>query len=404
MIRQFNYEEAKKRVKSLDDVLGPNGLLQGMLKDTVQEMLEAEATHHLGFSKHNPERRPLDNYRNGSSQKMVKTSQGNIDLAIPRDRNGTFEPQIVRKYETTANELEDRIISMYAKGMTTRDIGEHLRELYGVEASPTLISQITNKVLELVQEWQARPLETVYPIVYLDALHFKVRDQGKVITKAAYIVLGIDQSGKKDILGIWISQSEGANFWAGVLTDLRNRGVEDILIACVDGLKGFPEAIAALFPRTEVQKCVIHQIRNSLRYVASKHQKEFIVDLKKVYRAPTKEQAEAERLNLEAKWGQKYSLATKSWVDNWEPLSQYFKYPPEIRKLIYTTNPIEGFNRQLRKITKNRSLFPADDALRKLLWLGTNDIVKKWTMPVPNWAQIISQLAIYFPKRLILNA
>jgi putative transposase len=402
MTTQIDYDTAKKQCKTLDDIVGKGGLIQTMLKDTIQEMLESEMTEHLGYPKHHPAGQLTGNNRNGKSTKQLKTSAGTTDITIPRDRNGDFDPQIVRKYETSSNELEDKIVSMYAKGMTTRDITAHLRDLYGIDASPTLISNITDKVLELVTTWQSRLLETVYPIVYLDAIHCKVRDDGAVKTKAAYLVLGINQEGRKDILGIWIDESEGANFWTGVLTDLRNRGVADIFICCVDGLKGFPEAIEAVFPQTQIQSCIIHQIRNSLKYLASKDQKAFLADLKTVYTAPTREQAEQNLEKLADVWGQKYPLVIRSWQANWERLSTFFQYAPEIRRLIYTTNTLEGFNRQLRKVTKNRSVFPTDESLRKLLWLATNDIMKKWTKPVPNWGMMISQFSIHFPDRLTI--
>ena len=292
---------------------------------------------------------------------------------------------------------------MYAKGMTVRDIQEHLNEMYGVEVSPTMISTITDKVMTLVTEWQSRPLQGLYPIVFFDAIHYKVRSEGKVLSKAAYTCLGIDIRGRKEILGIWIGENEGAHFWLGICNELKNRGVEDILIACVDGLKGFPDAINTVFPKTEIQLCIIHMIRNSLKYIASKYQKEFMADLKLVYRAPTEDKALLELKNLGQKWGERYPLVIKAWEKNWANLSTYFKYPDGIRKIIYTTNVVEGLHRQFRKVTKNRSLFPTDEALLKILFLASRDIVKKWTMPVRDWGFTISQFAVMFEGRVMLD-
>lgn len=396
-------KELSKEARSLDDLCGKDNLLSGLFKDTVEEMLKAELTNHVGYPKHHALGDLSGNNRNGMSTKKLRTSHGETEIEIPRDRNGTYEPQIVKKYQTSSNEIEDKVVCMYARGMTTRDIEKQLEEMYGIETSPALISDITNKILPLVAEWQSRPLSPVYPLIFLDAIHFKVREEGKILSKAAYIVLGIDIHGRNDILGIWIGGNEGAHFWLSVLTDLKNRGVEDILIASCDGLKGFPEAIRSIFPHTEIQLCVVHQIRNSLKYIASKYQKEFLKDLKQVYRAPTKESAEEALLELGEKWGDRYPLVIRSWEANWEHLSTYFKYPPQLRKLIYTTNRLENFNRGLRKVTKNRSLFPSDESLRKLLWLATRDIVQKWNKPIPNWGEIISQFAIHFDGRLQLD-
>lgn len=360
-------------------------------------------TQHLGYEKHSADGDNSGNSRNGSNSKTVKTDFGEIQVKIPRDRNGEFDPALIKKHQRDLGKIDEIIIALYAKGMTTRDIKDHLEELYGLDASPTFISNVTERVRELVVEWQARPLDRVYPIVYLDAIHYKIRDEGRILNKAAYTVLGINSDGMKELLGIWIDQSEGANFWLSVLTDLQNRGVEDILIACVDGLKGFPDAIATIFPDAEVQLCVIHQIRNSLRYVASKHQKEFIKDLKLVYQSVTKENAELQLDHLEQKWGRKYPIVTNSWKNNWVNFSNYFKYPAEIRRLIYTTNSVEALHRQLRKVTKTKSLFPHDDALKKMLFLAYRDIAKKWNIPVQNWPIIVSQLSIIFKERMIIQ-
>ena len=372
------------------------------MKQGVESMLEAEMTNHLGYEKNDVSGNNSGNNRNGIKIKKLRTSQGDIALKVPQDRQSNFEPQIVRKYQTSSNEIEDKIVMMYARGMTVRDIHETIKEMYGAEVSSSLISQITDKILPEVEIWQSRTLEKVYPIVFLDAVHFKVRDEGVVKTKAAYIAMGINLEGKCDILSIWINESEGASFWAQVLSELQNRGVEDILIACMDGLTGFAEAMKTIFPKTTIQKCIVHQIRNSLRYVASKDQKEFIKDLKLVYRAPTKDKAESELINLSEKWSKKYPLVLQSWEKNWDDLSTYFCFPQEVRKIIYTTNRLENFNRQLRKVTKNRSVFPTDQALQKLLYLATKDIMRKWNSPLKNWGRTVQLLAIHFPNRIQL--
>ena len=396
-------EKDFENCKTADDLLGKNGLVKNLIRGLSDQILEAEMTQHLGYEKHSTDGDNSGNSRNGSTPKTVKTDFGEIQVKIPRDRNGEFDPALIKKHQRDLGKIDEIIIALYAKGMTTRDIKDHLEELYGLDASPTFISNVTERVRELVVDWQARPLDRIYPIVYLDAIHYKIRDEGRILNKAAYTVLGINSDGMKELLGIWIDQSEGANFWLAVLTDLQNRGVEDVLIACVDGLKGFPDAIATIFPDAEVQLCVIHQIRNSLRYVASKHQKEFIKDLKQVYQSVTKENAELQLDHLEQKWGRKYPVVTNSWKNNWVNLSNYFKYPAEIRRLIYTTNSVEALHRQLRKVTKTKSLFPHDDALKKMLFLAYRDIAKKWNMPVQNWPIIVSQLSIIFKDRMIIQ-
>lgn len=384
----------------LNELLGKDGAIKKLVKHLSEQMLEGELTSHLGYEKHSIEGNNSGNSRNGFSKKTMKTNYGDIEITIPRDRNSDFEPALIKKYENKLHGIDDQIISLYAKGITTRDIKSHLDEIYGIEISATSISNITNKVMETVTEWQARPLDSVYPIVYLDAIHYKVREDGKVSIRAAYTCLGINLDGKKDLLGIWINDSEGANFWLSVLTEIRNRGVNDILIACVDGLKGFPEAINTVFPKTEIQSCIIHQIRNSLRYIASKDQKEFMKDLKQVYQATTKESAELKLSALDSKWGKKYPIVIKSWLHNWDNLSTYFEYPDEIRRIIYTTNIVEGLHRQLRKVTKNKSLFPNDQALIKMLFLTYTDVSKKWYQPIKNWAYIISQFSVAFEDRI----
>lgn len=398
MIKQL--ESDLSEAKTYEDLMGKNGAIKKLIKSSLENLLETELTEHLGYEKNSPEGNNSGNNRNGKTYKSIKTDEGQIELTIPRDRNSTFDPIIVKKYEKTLGPIENKIISMYSKGMTTRDIQSHVEEIYGLEVSPTTISNITESIVVHAKEWQNRPLAEIYPIVFFDAIHYKVREDGKVVSKAAYTCLALDIEGKKDMLGIWVGQSEGANYWLGIMTELRNRGVKDILIAAVDGLKGFPEAIESVFPNCEVQQCVIHQIRNTIKYVGSKNQKEFMKDLKLVYQAPTEEAGLLELDNLDRKWGEKYPYPIKSWRTNWGNLSVFFKYPPEIRKMIYTTNAVENLHRQFRKVTKNRSLFPNDDALVKMLYLAYKDIAKKWTMSVSNWSLIFSQLSIRFEERL----
>jgi transposase-like protein len=386
--------------KTYEDLMGKDGAIKKLMAKALEGMLDSELTEQLGYEKHSPTGKNTGNSRNGKTKKTLKNDNGEIELSIPRDRNGEFDPIIVKKYERTLGPIEDKIISMYAKGITTRDIQSHVEELYGIELSPTLVSNITEKIVSIATEWQNRPLEALYPIVFFDAIHYKVRDGGKVVSKAAYTCLGIDTSGQKDLLGLWIGESEGANFWLGVITELRNRGVEDILIACVDGLKGFPDAINSIYPQTEVQLCIIHALRNTLRYIATKNQKEVAQDFKVVYSAPTEEAGLAELARVEEKWGKKYPLPLKSWRQNWNNIATFFKYPEEIRKMIYTTNAVEALHRQFRKVTKSKSLFPNDDALKKMLYLAYRDLSKKWTMPVRNWAFVLSQLSIIFEKRI----
>lgn len=401
----INVQEELKKCKSVEDLIGPEGLFKKILKDFVETTLDEEMSLHLGYEKSEKKGRNTGNSRNGKTGKTVKSETfGEIPIQTPRDRNGEFEPKVVKKRQTKLGKLEDQIISMYGRGMTTREIQAHVEEIYGAEISPTHVSHITNRVYDLVTEWRSRPLERVYPIVFFDAIHYKVRDKNKVVTKAAYTCLGLDMSGKKDILGLWIGESEGASYWLNVLNELKNRGVEDVFIACVDGLKGFPDAIQSVYPQTEVQLCIIHQIRNSLRYVSWKDYKALLADLKLVYRATTQEQAEHELDQFEDKWGSKYPLVIKSWRRNWLNLSTFFKYPPEIRKIIYTTNAVEQLHRQFRKVTKTRSVFPNDESLLKLLFLSIRNIKKKWTMSVRGWSFAISQFAILFEDRFDANS
>lgn len=390
-------KELTQDCKTVEDI---QEMLKNLFKDTIQQVFEAELDDHLGYKKHSTEGINSGNSRNGYSKKTIKTKFGNTELDVPRDRNGEYEPHIIKKYETTLNGLEEQIISLYAKGMSTRDIEDHMQDLYGIDVSPTMVSKVTDKIMPLIAEWQSRPLDRVYPIVFLDAIHFKVRKDNRIVNKAAYSVLGINMNGQKDILGIWIGENESASFWLGVCTELKNRGVQDILIACKDGLSGFSDAINSVFPQTEIQLCVIHQIRNSMKYVSYKEQKAVMADLKKVYQALTLEEAEIAFNDFKEKWGKKHSIIIRSWESNWIELTAYFSYPPEIRKMIYTTNIIEGYHRQLRKVTKTKTAYPSDDSLRKIIYLATTEIAKKWTMPIRSWTECISQLAIYFEDRL----
>ena len=393
MTQQFNLDEALELVKQGARIDGKDGVLAPLIKQLTEAALEAEIESHLSNE--------VRNRKNGKSTKTMKSSVGSFELDVPRDRNGSFEPQIVKKHQTHISEqIEEKILSLYGLGNSYQQIVEHIEELYGLEFSKATISSITDKVIPLLKEWQQRPLETVYPFVWLDAIHYKIKENGKYVSKAVYTILGVRLDGRKEILGLYISESEGANFWLQVLTDLNNRGVEDILIASVDGLKGFPEAINSIFPKTEVQLCIVHQIRNSIRYVASKNQKEFMKDLKLIYQAISKEAAELELDNLESKWGKKYPIVIQSWRNKWEHLSAYFKYPEDIRRIIYTTNIIESVHRQFRKLTKTKGAFPNENSLLKLLYMGIQNASKKWTMPIWNWSLTISQLAILFEGRL----
>ena len=391
---EFDFQKALKGIQKGKPFTGKDGVLTSLIKDLAEAALEAELDSHLG-------QEVSANRRNGKSKKTIKSLNGNFELETPRDRDGSFSPKIVKKHQTTlSDEIEQKIIALYGLGMSYNDIAGHLKEIYGLEISNGTLSAVTDKIIQTVKEWQARPLENVYPIVWLDAIHYKIKENGKVCSKAVYTILGVNIEGRKEVLGLYISETEGANFWLQVLTDLSNRGVNDILIACVDGLKGFPEAIESIFPETEVQLCVVHQIRNSLRYVGSKNQKEFMADLKRVYKAVNKELAESELDTLENKWNDKYPIVIKSWRNNWERLSQYFKYPEDIRRIIYTTNTIEAVHRQFRKLTKTKGALPNQNSLLKLLYMGIQNASKKWTMPIQNWSLTISQLAIFFEGRL----
>ena len=398
-----HYEDIEKKaleqLKSGKSLFGKGGAFSPILKSFIEKALEAEMEGHL-----DDHQRQKGNKRNGKGKKVIKSSSGSFEIDTPQDRQSSFEPELIRKRQTIlAESLEGKIIGLYGMGMSYRDISKHIEEMYDTEISHTVLSQITDRIIPEVKAWQSRPLEAVYPIIWLDAMHFKVKEEGKVVHKALYNILGVNRDGKKEILGLYISESEGANFWLQVLTDLHNRGVKDILIASIDNLSGFSQAIQSIYPKTEVQSCLVHQIRNSLKYVASKNQKEFMKDLKKVYRASSKDQAETELLNLEEKWGKKYPVVIDSWQRNWDKLSTYFQYTEPIKKLIYTTNPIEGYHRQIRKVTKTKGAFTNEMALLKLVYLATQRIQKKWTSPLQNWGLAVQQLAIKFEGRLDLG-
>lgn len=385
--------------------IGSMADIQNLFKETIAEFmengLEAELDDELGYSKYDYKNKEGTNSRNGHSQKTLKTSFGNIDIETPRDRNGEFDPQLLKKNQTSiTQDVEEKILSMYAKGMTTGDIETHIRDIYGLEVSDTTVSRITDKILPIAKEWQQRPLESIYAVVFLDAIHYHVRSEGQIVKKAVYIAIGINLDGKKDVLGMWVGENESAKFWATVLNGLRNRGVEDIFIACTDNLTGFSDAIAAVFPKTDIQNCIIHQLRNSSKYVSYKDIKALMADLKAVYAAPDEVSALAALEDFSAKWDKKYPKISQSWQANWANLSTYFKFPSELRKLIYTTNAIEGFNRQLRKVTKSKSVFPTDDSLLKMLYLAMIDITKKWTGRRQDWSAIHAQLAVYYADRM----
>jgi len=387
-------------VKNFEDL---QGVFKMMVGEILENGLEGEMDEELGYSKYDYRNKETENSRNGYSSKNLKTSYGDVEVKVPRDRNGEFEPQLVKKQQTTlSGDIEEKIISMYAKGMTTSDIESHIQEIYGLECSDSTISRITDKILPVVKEWQVRPLEEIYAVVFMDAIHFHVRSEGSIIKKAVYIAIGVRLDGLREVLGMWIGENESAKFWLSVMNSMKNRGVEDILIACVDGLTGFTNAIEAVFPKTEIQQCIIHQIRNTTRFVSYKDIKLLMADLKRVYAAPDEQAALSELDSFEEKWAGKYPKIAISWRTNWANLSTYFKYPQEVRKLIYTTNAMEGFNRQLRKVTKNKGVFPTDDSLLKMLYLAMIDITKKWTGRRKDWGQIHSQLEIFFADRLPL--
>lgn len=410
MGRRNESAEEKKRREMIEGFLKDNPikdpndiqeLMKEMMRQVLQGGLAVELDEELGYTRYDYHNKDTQNSRNGYSKKTMHTSLGDMNLDIPRDRKGDFEPQLISKHQNTlTQDMEGKIISMYAKGMTTGDIETHIKDLYGIEMSDSTISRVTDKILPIAKEWQSRPLDSIYAVVFMDAIHFHVRSEGQIVKKAVYIAIGINMDGFKDVLGLWIGENESAKFWLSVMNGLKNRGIEDILIACVDGLTGFPNAIEAVFPKTEIQQCIIHQIRNTTKFVSYKDMKALMIDLKRIYTAPNEDTALYELEGFEEKWGKKYPKIPDSWRNNWPRLSTYFKYPQEVRTLIYTTNAIEGFNRQLRKVTKSKSVFPSDDSLFKMLYLAMIDITKKWTGRRKEWGQIHSQLEIYFADRL----
>ncbi len=387
---------------SREDILGEDGLLKELTKKVAERALEAEMEEHLGYAKHAPSGKNSGNSRNGKSCKSVRSIHGEIDLEVPRDRNGSFEPKLVKKGEKQLNGFDDRIVSLYSKGMTTRDIQVHFEDAYGVEVSAAFISQVTNAVMEEVTAWQNRPLDAVYPIVYLDALVVRSRAAGAVQNKSVYLALGVNMDGEKELLGLWMAQTEGAKFWLSVMTELKNRGLQDIFIACVDGLKGFPEAIEAVYPQTQVQLCIVHQVRHSLRYVSWKQRKAVAADLRRIYAASTLSEGEQALEEFADKWDAEHPTISRSWQNNWERLTPFFDYPQPIRKVIYTTNAIESLNASLRKVTKNRRSFPTDESVMKVLYLALHQISKKWTMPIRDWKQAMGQFMILFGDRVSL--
>lgn len=409
MARKITPERREQRKKLLallqdagvNDVEDVQELFKEMVGTVLEKGLEGELDEELGYSKYDYRNKKTDNSRNGYSEKTLKTSLGDLELSIPRDRKCEFEPRLVKKNQTSlSGDIEEKILSMYAKGMSTGDIESHIRNIYGLSVSDTTISRVTDKILPVVKEWQARPLESIYAVVFLDAIHFHVRSEGQIVKKAVYIAIGIQMDGIRDVLGMWVGENESAKFWLGILNGLKNRGVDDILIACVDGLTGFTNAIEAVYPQTEIQQCIIHQIRNTTKYVSYKDIKALMADLKKVYAAVDEQTALFELDAFEGKWSKKYPKIAVSWRINWPNLSTYFKYPQEVRTLIYTTNAIENFNRQLRKVTKSKSVFPTDESLLKMLYLAMMDITKKWTGRRKDWGFIHSQLEVFFADRL----
>ncbi|MGB5280322.1 MAG: IS256 family transposase [Arenicellales bacterium] len=394
MSQSFDFDKALKDLQAGKDLTGKDGVLMPLIKQLTEAAISAELDHHLDNDTE-------PNRKNGKGSKTIKTGSGSFELNAPRDRAGTFEPELIKKNQTQLTpEIDRKILSLFSHGMSYRDMKYHIHDLYGIEVSTGAITAITDQLIPELKEWQQRPLEGVYPIVWMDAVHYKIREEGLYISKAIYTLLGLTIEGKKEILGIYLSDNESASYWLSVLTDLQNRGLEDILIACIDGLTGFPDAIGNLFPKTEIQLCIIHQIRNSMKYVASKNQKAFMADLKPVYRASSKEAAETALDELEEKWGDTYPIVIKSWRNKWENLSAYFKYPEPIRKIIYTTNAVEAVHRQFRKLTKTKGAFPNENSLLKLLYAGILNASEKWTMPIQNWSQALSQLDIYFEGRL----
>lgn len=402
-IKKELLDEVLKDYKSPSDMFGETGILSQFKKAIIERAMQGEMAHHLGYEKYSPEGKNSGNSRNGSFKKSIKDKATELTVEVPRDRNGTFEPKLIPKGQTRFDGFDDKIISMYARGMSVREIQAHLEEIYGAQVSPELISTVTNEVIDEVHAWQDRPLDAVYPIVFLDALRVKIRHEGTVKNKAIYLAIGINMEGLKEVLGLWIAENEGAQFWLQVVTEIKNRGVEDILIACVDGLKGFPEAIESVFPKTSVQLCIVHMVRNSLKYVPYKDKKHLASDLKTIYQSVTRKSAEERLKEFKSKWDSKYPMISKSWEDNWERVSLFLDFPKDIRRAIYTTNAIESLNMTLRKVIKNRASFPSDTAALKLLYLALRNIQKKWTMTIREWGSVLNQFAIKFEGRVPMN-
>ena len=396
----------KEQVKSIiqgnnfNNVSDISAYLKDIFKDLIQEMLEVEIEAKLGYAKDDREAKGTANSRNGYTPKTLKSEFGEVPIQVPRDRNGEFEPKIVPKYQRDVSGIEEKVVALYARGMSTRDISEQIQEIYGFSLSAEMVSKITDRIMPSVKEWQQRPLEIVYPFVFMDAIHYKIREDGRIINRAAYIVLGVTVEGNKDILGIWIGENETSKFWLGIMNDLKNRGVLDVLLFSVDGLTGLREAINAAYPKAEVQRCIIHQLRNSFKYVSYKDIKAFSKDFKDVYHAINEEVALEKLYELKDKWGKEYPFAIRSWENNWDVLNPFYKFPDEVRKIIYTTNIIEGLNRQYRKVTKSKTMFPTDSSLEKMLYLASQNVMKKWTQRYKNWDRVLSQLIILYPGRL----
>jgi len=398
-IKKEVLDELIKDYQKPEDLIGETGLLKQLTKALLERALGAELTQHLGYEKHDPTGYHSGNSRNGASAKTVKGEFGEITVETPRDRNSSFEPQILKKHQTRFDGFDDKIVSMYARGMTTREIQAHLQEMYGVEVSPTLISEVTDAVMEEVRAWQSRPLEPLYAMVYLDALYVKMRHEGRVENRAVYVAIGVDLDGHKDVLGLWTSGNEGAKFWLGVLTELKNRGVRDVLIACVDGLKGFPQAIESVFPEARIQLCIVHLVRASLNYVNWKERKQVAADLKLIYRAATEAQAEQELADFIAKWGSKYQAIGRLWKENWERVIPFFEFPAEVRRVIYTTNAVESLHMSLRKIIKTRGSFPSEEAAMKLLYLALRNVIVKWDV-LQHWKQALNHFQMLWGERI----
>jgi putative transposase len=395
-------DELLKGYKKPEDLWGEKGIFGQIQKAMMERVLEDEMKFHLGYDKHSPDGNNTGNSRNGKSKKKIITENDSLNIDIPRDRNSEFEPQLVRKHQRRINKFDDMVISLYSRGLSTEEICGHLKEIYHTDVSKELISHITNTIYEEVQQWRNRPIDELYPIVFFDAIRIKIRDSGKVVNKVVYLALGIDLEGQKDLLGMWIAHNEGAKFWLSVLTELKNRGINDILIACIDGLKGFPDAIESVFPDTDIQLCIVHMIRNSVRFVSWKDRKNITSDLKNVYRAATEEEAKKQLDIFARKWDKQYPTISKSWYDNWHNLKTFYDFPDYIRKVIYTTNAVESINMGLRKVTKTKASFPNDKAVYKMMYLAIQNISKKWTMPIQNWHQAINQFAIKYNDRVNL--